>query len=199
MLCFIIIILCLILHVSFISKNEITLFNNIESITPEKENKIKKSKEDKNNIEIENNQEIEIIPEKSIVENSINKIENLNSEIDEQRKINENLEKDNKKKQNIIEQLKEQIQKLNNDLKEKEKEIEFINNKDLLNEKEKEKLEELEKEIYKKDLFIRNKLLEMNDLRNQIDNLNLDKIEIEKELNNYKQLLEEKNHRINLN
>ena len=50
-----------------------------------------------------------------------------------------------------------------------------------------------------KDLFIRNKLLEMNDLRNQIDNLNLDKIEIEKELNNYKQLLEEKNHRINLN
>lgn len=39
----------------------------------------------------------------------------------------------------------------------------------------------------------------MNDLRNQIDNLNLDKIEIEKELNNYKQLLEEKNHRINLN
>ena len=35
--------------------------------------------------------------------------------------------------------------------------MEFINNKDLLNEKEKEKLEELEKEIYKKDLFIRNK------------------------------------------
>lgn len=69
----------------------------------------------------------------------------------------------------------------------------------MLNEKEKEKLEELEKEIYKKDLFIRNNLLEMNDLRNQIDNLNLDKIEIEKELNNYKQLLEEKNHRINLN
>ena len=69
----------------------------------------------------------------------------------------------------------------------------------MLNEKEKEKLEELEKEIYKKDLFIRNKLLEMNDLKNQIDNLNLDKIEIEKELNNYKQLLEEKNHRINLN
>ena len=70
----------------------------------------------------------------------------------------------------------------------------------MLNEKEKEKLEELEKEIYKKDLFIRNKLLEMNDLKNQIDNyLNLNKIEIEKELNNYKQLLEEKNHRINLN
>ena len=69
----------------------------------------------------------------------------------------------------------------------------------MLNEKEKEKLEELEKEIYKKDLFIRNNLLEMNDLKNQIDNLNLDKIEIEKELNNYKQLLEEKNHRINLN
>lgn len=69
----------------------------------------------------------------------------------------------------------------------------------MLNEKEKEKLEELEKEIYKKDLFIRNNFLEMNDLRNQIDNLNLDKIEIEKELNNYKQLLEEKNHRINLN
>ena len=44
----------------------------------------------------------------------------------------------------------------------------------MLNEKEKEKLEELEKEIYKKDLFIRNNLLEMNDLRNQIDNLNLD-------------------------
>ena len=103
MLCFIIIILCLILHVSFISKNEITLFNNIESITPEKENKIKKSKEDKNNIEIENNQEIEIIPEKSIVEISINKIENLNSEIEEQRKIieeiinsNENLIKKSK-------------------------------------------------------------------------------------------------------
>ena len=55
----------------------------------------------------------------------------------------------------------------------------------MLNEKEKEKLEELEKEIYKKDLFIRNNLLEMNDLRNQIDNyLNLNKIEIEKELNN---------------
>ena len=71
-------------------------------------------------------------------------------------------------------QLKEQIQKLNNDLKEKEKEIEFINNKDLLNEKEKEKLEELEKEIYKKDLFIRNKLLEMNDLKNQIDILKSD-------------------------
>ena len=69
----------------------------------------------------------------------------------------------------------------------------------MLNEKEKEKLEELEKEIYKKDLFIRNNFLEMNDLKNQIDNLNLDKIEIEKELNNYKQLLEEKNHRINLN
>ena len=69
----------------------------------------------------------------------------------------------------------------------------------MLNEKEKEKLEELEKEIYKKDLFIRNNLLEMNDLKNQIDNLNSNKIEIEKELNNYKQLLEEKNHRINLN
>ena len=56
----------------------------------------------------------------------------------------------------------------------------------MLNEKEKEKLEELEKEIYKKNLFIRNKLLEMNDLKNQIDNyLNLNKIEIEKELNNY--------------
>ena len=54
----------------------------------------------------------------------------------------------------------------------------------MLNEKEKEKLEELEKEIYKKDLFIRNNLLEMNDLKNQIDNLNLNKIEIEKELNN---------------
>ena len=66
----------------------------------------------------------------------------------------------------------------------------------MLNEKEKEKLEELEKEIYKKDLFIRNKLLEMNDLKNQIDNLNLNKIEIEKELNNYKQLLEEKNKEI---
>ena len=66
----------------------------------------------------------------------------------------------------------------------------------MLNEKEKEKLEELEKEIYKKDLFIRNNLLEMNDLKNQIDNLNLDKIEIEKELNNYKQLLEEKNKEI---
>ena len=50
--------------------------------------------------------------------------------------------------------------------------------------KKKNQKKELEKEIYKKDLFIRNKLLEMNDLRNQIDNLNLNKIEIEKELNN---------------
>ncbi len=44
----------------------------------------------------------------------------------------------------------------------------------MLNEKEKEKLEELEKEIYKKDLFIRDKLLEMNDLKNQIDILKSD-------------------------
>ena len=36
-------------YVSFISKNEITLINNIESVTPEKENEIK------NSIEIQNN------------------------------------------------------------------------------------------------------------------------------------------------
>ena len=176
-------------------ENEINI-NNKEKKEESNKNIIENKNENNSNIKQENQEKL-----KTDLENQKNIIDEILSQNDILIKNNKQLELDNKNNKFMINKLKEELQleknlteKLNKNLEEIklakiEKEKLYINTN--------KKLEEIEKEKYKKDLLIQNKISEIKDLKKQVNYLLSNKIEYEKELNKYKQLLEEKKKEIN--
>ena len=156
--------------------------------------------ENNQNIQKENVQQFEKDLENQ--KNIINEIQNKNdNDIDISINNNDKIEQDNKDSQNIINKLKEELKlekNLNKNLNKKNEELKLGKiEKEKLCINAKEKLEELDKVIYKKDLLIKNRISELNNLKEQVNLLLYNKAEQEKELNKYKRLLEEKEKEIN--
>ena len=183
------------LFTHFKNKLPINKINNILEEEDNNKNGNKNEEKKENEININNNKEKKEEPNENKIENKIEYNQNIQQDNIEQFKI------DLENQKNIINKLKEELQfeknlkeKLNKDLddiKLEKNEIEklYINTN--------EKFEEMDKEIYKRDLFIKNKISEIKNLKEQVNNLLSNNIEIEKELNKYKQLLEEKEKGIN--
>ena len=187
-----------------------------------KSNNIKKKVEHKNKFKnLEKQSENFSIIQKDIKE----KLNLLKLDLERRKQLlikdNEELKKENEKNKEIIEIIKNKLKieenansKLNNSIKEKEKELnaqsinyekKLSNLEEIINQNDKLK-EDLDKEIYKKDLFIFNRLSELKELNLEISKLSSDKEEREKilseikneleknkiELNNKDKLLEEK-------
>ena len=186
-------------------------------------NKIEEKKENEINMINNNKKEKQEEPNKNVIENKIEKnknnqnenIEQLKTDLENQKKLineilsqndiliknNKQLEQDNINNQNMINKLKEQVQLEQNLQKKLNKNLDEIKLEKIEKEKLyiniKEKIEEIDKEIYKKDLIIQNKISEIKNLKEDVNNLLSNKIENENELNKYKQLLEEKDKEIN--